>query len=131
MKKTIFREVLRIAMEKNTPELHPEWGRKHHFTFIIQNNKIIEYGVNRPGPPPPRGYNMEFGKIHSEIDAFRKAKGILDPNKPFEVVNLRLNKQNQLRMSKPCTCCSAFLQTLNCNSIYYSTDTGFKKAAIV
>jgi hypothetical protein len=128
MKRSIMRECIRIAEEKNTPELHPEWGNFHHFSFVIQSNKIVEYGVNRTGAPPiGLGYNPEFGKIHSETDAYRKARGILDPNIHFDIVNIRLNKKNMLRLSKPCKCCFGFLQSLNCKSIHFSTDTGFAK----
>lgn len=128
MKKTVMRECIRIAEEKNTPDLHPEWGNYHHFSFIVQNSKIIEYGVNRKGKPPVGlGYNMEFGKIHSETDAYRKARGILDLEASFDVLNIRLNKQNKFRISRPCSCCYGFLQSLNCKSIYFSTDVGFAK----
>ena len=70
---------------------------------------------------------IEFGKIHSETDAYKKARGILNPDTHFDMINIRLNKQNMLRLSKPCACCFGFLQSLNCKSIYFTTDTGFAK----
>jgi hypothetical protein len=128
MKKQIFRECLRIAREKNNPGSHPEWGFSHHFTFVIQRNKIIEYGTNMAGPPPPGyGYPREFGKIHSEVAAWRRAKGIIDPGYPIDIINIRLNKSNELRMSRPCHCCNNFLRTLDCRHVYYSTEHGFSK----
>jgi hypothetical protein len=100
-----------------------------HYTFIVQDNKIIEYGVNRPGEPPIHyGYHAFNGykpKIHSEIDAYKKAKGLLVPNKWFEIVNIRLNKQGKIRMSKPCFCCENILRELGCKKFYFSHNTGF------
>lgn len=128
MKQTILRECERLAKEKNTPELHDQWGNYHHFSFVVQSNKILAWGMNRAGKPPVKGgYNQAFGKIHSETDAYRKARGILDHDKPFEVVNIRLNKRNKLRISKPCKCCYNFLQQLNCKAVYFSTEVGFAK----
>jgi hypothetical protein len=131
MKKSLIRECVRIAREKNNPDTHPEWGNCHHFTFVIQRGKIVEYGMNRAGPPPVGlGYNTEFGKIHSEIDAMRKAKGILDPNSPVDIVNIRLNKQSELRLSKPCRCCAGFLELLDVRYVHFSTDIGFARLRI-
>lgn len=130
MKKTVLRECERIAVSKN--ELHPEWGvGYHHFSFIIQNNKIIEMGMNRAGPPLVEfGYNEKFGKIHAETDAYRKARGILDLSRTFEVVNIRLNKRGLLRLSKPCGCCYEFLFVMGCKAVFFSTEIGFAKMAL-
>lgn len=85
-------------------------------------------GYNRKGPPIEGfGYSKSFGKIHSENDVYRKAKGLLDPQKPFDIVNIRLNKSGDSRISKPCPCCSAFLETVGCRNVYFSTDDGFAK----
>lgn len=128
MKKQIFRDCVQIAREKNSPTLHPEWGNFHHYTFIIQRGKVIEYGMNRCGPPPlGYGYPREFGKIHSEVDAYKKAKGLLDSTYPFDIINIRLNKHDELRLSRPCRCCTNFLRSMECRNVYFSTDIGFAR----
>jgi hypothetical protein len=128
MKKRIIRQSVAMARSKNTPDLHPEWGNFHHFSFIIQKDKILEMGFNRNGPPLDGfGYNKDFGKIHSENDVYRKAKGIIDPQKPFDIINIRLNKRGELRLSKPCNCCMNFLEIVGCRNIYFSTNNGFAK----
>jgi tRNA(Arg) A34 adenosine deaminase TadA len=126
MKKQLLRDCLQRARIKN--EKHPRWGHMHHFTFVIQRAKILEYGVNRVGPAPVgRGYPREFSNIHSEVSAWRKASGLINPSYPIDIVNIRLNKQHVIRMSKPCDCCFGFLQALNCRAVYYTTDNGFSK----
>lgn len=126
MTNKILRECLRIALKKNTPELHPEWGHFHHFSFICQDGKIVEYGTNRSGESPIHGYTRR-AKIHSEVDAFMKAKGILDRNKPFQIINIRLNKQNELRDSHPCPCCDSFIKSMGANKIWFTTRTGWAR----
>jgi len=128
MRKRIIKQCVAMARAKNNPDSHPEYGSFHHFSFIIQNNKILEMGMNRKGPPLEGfGYSQDFGKIHSENDVYRKAKGIIDYQKPFDILNIRLNKNGSLRMSKPCSCCSAFLDVVGCRNIYFSTNDGFAK----
>jgi len=127
MRKRILKECLRIARSKCNPESHPEYYNYIHFSFIIQNNKIIEYGFNRPGPPLDGFGYPDFGKIHSENDAYRKARGILDSQKPFDIINIRLNKGGDLRVSKPCSCCHSFLKVVGCRNVYFSTECGFAK----
>lgn len=123
---------MQIAIEKNTPDSHPQWGHYHHISFIVQGNKILEYGFNRSGEPIPGfGYNKDFGKIHSETDAYRKAKGLLDTSKHFDVVNIRLNKASFFKLSKPCRCCYHFLSAVGCRNVYFSTEKGFKKMKVL
>ena len=125
MKNTILRECLRISRAHNTEELHSEWGCFHHFSFIIQGNKIIEWATNKAGDPLiTRGY-PKGSKRHSESEAFRKAKGLLDRQRPFQCVNIRLIKNNGIRISKPCECCYAFLQDEGCAEVYFTTDIGY------
>lgn len=128
MKKSLLKESLRIAREKNRPGNHPRWGTgKQHFTFIVQDNKLVEWGVNRDGDSLVHLGYEHFSDIHSETDAYRKAKGVLDKSKPFDVINIRLNNQNETRMSKPCKCCNNFLITLGVRHIWYTTRQGFQR----
>lgn len=124
MRKTILRDCLRIAREK-LPR-HPE-KRYLHYTFIVQDNKIIEWATNHSANPPIHlGYSSRLedrpAKTHSEFAAWKRAKGILQHNKPFQCVNIRLNRQSELRLSAPCECCFAFLKSLACTQCYYTTD---------
>ena len=128
VKKTILKECLRLAKEKNKKR---DDDLNRHFNFVIQENKILEIGQNRSKAPSQTlfGYPETSG-IHSENDAYRKAKGLLDPNKSFEVVNIRLNKQNEIKISKPCPCCYNLIRSVGAKVIYFSTDCGFAKISL-
>ena len=64
---------------------------------------------------------------HAEVDAYRKAKGILNHDDRFEIVNIRLNKNSDLRISKPCAFCHDFLKAVGCRIVHYSTNEGFER----
>lgn len=76
-----------------------------------------------------RFYN-DRSMIHSEAAAFKKVKGLLNRDKNFEVINIRLNKLNEYRVSKPCECCTNFLSIMGCNKVYYTTDEGFESVSL-
>lgn len=55
--------------------------------------------------------------IHSEMDAVIKL-GATDCS-GLSIVNTRINRNNELDMSKPCSGCLHMLRSLNFNNIYY------------
>lgn len=121
MKKTILTECIRISISKNNNAPYPA---KRHYTFIIQNNKIIEYGRNRIDRSYKELGFPETSNRHSEVDAWKRARGILKKNKKFEIVNIRLNRCGEIRDSKPCSCCYSYLLDLGCRRFYYSCSSG-------
>lgn len=124
MKTRILKNCLEIAFKNNNPTNHPQWECYKHYTFLIQNNKIISWGTNRAGSSfTYLGYEP-YQKIHSEVDCWKKSKGIMDKNISFEIVNIRLTKTGMIRDSSPCKCCFAFLKNLGCKRIWFSTDVG-------
>jgi hypothetical protein len=127
VKRTILRECLRIAKAK-LPR-HPQFAYYPHFSFIIQDNKLIEWATNTSHQPPIHlGYEARImdgkAKTHAEFNAYRRAKGILISGAPFECVNIRLNKQGEMKMSAPCSCCHAFLGELGCINCYFTNGDG-------
>jgi tRNA(Arg) A34 adenosine deaminase TadA len=128
MKRSILNECLRIARDKHGPA-HPSWDHKAvHYTFIVQDNKILEMGVNRPNTKPPLHYGYpSYADIHSEIDAWKKARGILG-DKKWEIVNIKLLKRlpNYPEAdAAPCNQCMDFLQMRGCKHFYFTTNTGW------
>jgi len=123
MKRKLLQECLTIAHKNNTPTKHPQWNCYKHFSFIIHRNKIVDWGTNRAGSPLTFGYEP-YSKIHSEVDAYFRAKGLMRKGELFEVVNIRLTKGFKLKSSSPCKCCWNFLRNLGCKRIWFTTDTG-------
>lgn len=133
MKKSLL-DVALYTARKKLP-LHPELGRFLHYSFVVQNNKIIEWATNAGKCEPPRHYGYHKAdityrpKYHAEIRAYRRAKGLLNGN-PFQIINIRLNKQGVLRLSKPCRCCFDLMTVLGCTKFYYSYKNGFETVSV-
>ncbi len=130
--KKIINECIKIAIQNNNPDNHPEYYSFKHFSFVVQNNRILACGFNKTGPPINGfGYlKPPYGKIHSENDVYKKAHLIINKRKPFSVVNIRLIKNNEIRISKPCKCCMSFLKVVGCKEVYFSTESGFARLVL-
>ena len=129
MKKGLLKEALAIARRKQPS--HPEKDRFCHYSFVVQGNQIVEYGWNHSGQPKiHHGYNRQNRgqgfkpKTHAESAAYYKAKGLLDKEEPFDIINVRLSKQGELRNSRPCSWCAEFLTALGCRYFYFSSFNG-------
>jgi hypothetical protein len=130
IKSKILEETLRISRLKNTEYLHPEYGNYHHFSFLIWKGKILTWATNKKDGCS----HIKFGylprcKVHSEFEAVRKAKFWVDLSEAA-IVNVRLNKLNETRLSAPCKSCKAFLKSQGIDTVYYSTNNGFEKLSI-
>ena len=117
----LIRDCVQIA--RRTLAHHPyTLSNKHHYSFIIVKGKIIEWATNYAGEPQIKfGYHPR-SSVHSEFMAYKRARGLLRPNEPFTVINMRFNRKGKLMNSKPCSCCCAFLKHQGCHSIWFSTD---------
>ena len=121
MKKSLLTLCYRIA--KSALKKHDKDTRYKHCTFVIQDNTLIEWGTNRCVDSPLPGY-ADYQALHSEVLAMKRAKGVLDHNKGFEVINIRFNKSGFLKISKPCDVCYGYLKWCGCDKIYYTTNKG-------
>jgi hypothetical protein len=125
MKKSLLIRCYRIAKKLNNIDKHPQFDCYKHFTAIIQNGKIIEIGLNHAGTPDIKFY-QPWQKVHAEYLAFKKAKGILNLNDSFDVVNIRLDKRGNLKISKPCKCCMNYITMFSKKPVffYFSNEIG-------
>lgn len=125
MKKSLIHHALKTAIAHI--ENHAQYKFYLHYTFIVQNNRIVEWGTNTSQEPKKHfGYHSRVAcpKMHAEIEAYKKAKGLLG-KKPFEAINIRLTRSGECRMSKPCKCCHSILRELGCSKFWYSSEIGF------
>ena len=116
------KKVTEICLDIALKNLHKHNEQFKHFSFVIQSNKIIDWSTNRTAEPLKHFGYADYTKIHSETDAYRKAKGIMDHTIPFDVVNIRLSKNGTIRGSCPCKSCFTYLKKLDCREIWFTTD---------
>lgn len=125
IKNTVIRECVSIA--KNHVHIHPEFRCFIHYSFIIQDNRIVEWGINRRHSPPKYMGYPSHSKLHSEVVAYKRAKGLLNKSKKFGIINLRFSRRGKLRNSYPCPCCCRFLNEIGCQDIMFSTNAGISR----
>jgi deoxycytidylate deaminase len=93
----------------------------------------MSIGINHPNKTHPR--NLKFGYrnkrnqpinniigIHSELAAVIKL-GRQDLN-DLDIVNTRIDRNDQLALAKPCVGCQDMLKQLGINRIFYSGNNG-------
>lgn len=130
IRKALLSSILQICQRERSS--HPQHDHFMHWTFLIRNNKIISKGVNRDCEPcrkygyhaaAPAGETRNFKpKWHSELDS---VKGCRDNLAGAVVVNVRLNKQGEQRLSMPCTACRNLLNVVNVSKVIFTTEFGW------
>lgn len=103
---------------------HDPDTRYKHFTFVIQDDVLIDWATNRCVDPFLIGYDSAYQTVHSEVLAYRRARGLLDKSKGFEMLNIRFNGQSELKCSKPCSTCLMYLKKTNLKKIFFSENNG-------
>jgi hypothetical protein len=109
---------------------HPQYEAFPHWTFFVRNNELLNVGLNRVMEPPKKfGYHARHEdpkfrpKIHSELDALRNFNRGLHN---LTVVNIRLNREGQTRLSIPCQPCrNLLINVLEVDRIYFTTEEGW------
>lgn len=133
MKKSLLDAALILAQESLPRHSNYHTGTFLHWAFIIQDNKIIGWSTNDFGEPPKGlGYKCKrdthlFSTRHAEYKALMKCKGIMNFQKNWEIINIRLNKQGDMRISKPCNRCYSLTKDWGCVKYYFTTEVGWAK----
>jgi hypothetical protein len=131
MNKKLLDEAVRIALEKLLK--HPEYLCYPHYSFLVQDNKILSMGMNNKNQVPllHYGYHTRVDhtvpKMHAEPVAWRRGRGLLNKMKSWELINIRLNRHYKLMASAPCSSCFNLLKSVGCTTFHYSSELGFVK----
>lgn len=100
--------------------------QKKHVSLVLHKNRIISIGRNYfKTHPEAHRLGYLYNEMHSELDAYRKIPYYLK-NKKLTLVNVRMNSNGELRMSKPCPVCSNWCVEIF-DRIYYTDNEGFKE----
>lgn len=113
--------------------------RCRHFSFILDRNRIISIGLNSLKTHPK---NLKYNYVnklkqnisnivgtHSELNAVIKL-GEEDCSK-LVLVNTRINRNNDLDYSAPCSGCSDMIKQLNFKNTYFTDSQGkFKEISV-
>jgi len=107
--------------------------RTFHFSFAWKRNKLLSIGINDPDKVSHKALKfarlfnnsrqIKYPYLHAEIDMISKLWGKCDLGS-IKVVVIRLNRSGDLQNSKPCANCSAVLNALGVENIWWSNSTG-------
>lgn len=128
----IFDKIKEIAFAFN-PDLFP--GRSLHLSFIVYKGRIISIGQNSKKTHPINLRNPKISKdgidisrlrgTCSELSAVTRLKNLTNiPTNKCSLVNIRINKINEMRNSCPCNSCFSLLSYHSFRDIYFSNDKG-------
>ncbi len=110
-------------------------SRSLHLSFIVYKGRIISIGQNSKKTHPINLKNKKINKDGVDISAFRgscsewsainKLKNLTNiPASKCQLINIRINKENEIRMSKPCNSCMGLLAFFNLKTVYFSNEKG-------
>lgn len=101
--------------------------RCRHFSFILDGNRILSIGINNSKTHP---YNLNFNYVnkqktrisdivgtHSEVSAVLKYG---KDCKNLTLVNTRINRNNEIDYSKPCSGCFDMIMSIGFKKVYYT-----------
>ena len=94
---------------------------KKHTSLIIRKGNIVSIGTNQSKTHPlAKKYGYRYNEVHSELDALLRYKG---PKTNLTLVNYRMNRFGDMRLSKPCSNCMLWCASIF-DKIYYTTSDG-------
>ena len=109
---------LKYAVEEANRSLH----KQKVGCIIFDKNRIVSRGYNHPQRAVkhllPKFQRWE-GSVHAEVAAIIGARTDL---KGRDMLVVRVNGKNQLRLAKPCVHCLLYLDYVGIRRVYYSID---------
>lgn len=94
---------------------------KKHVSLIIRKGRLLAMGTNAfKGHPMASKLGYRFGEQHSELNAFLKCSH----KDKLTLINIRFNKNEQMRMARPCALCLPWCSALF-DEIYYTCPDGY------
>jgi tRNA(Arg) A34 adenosine deaminase TadA len=99
-------------------------SRCFHVAFILKKKRILSIGWNKSATHPlTKKYNYQpFAKTHAELAAVIRLGEIDCSN--LDLAVLRINKNDKIDSSKPCSGCAHMIKQLNFRNVYYTSSDG-------
>lgn len=118
---------------------HPLYNEKKcflHYSFLIVDDRIHTWATNnRITPDKKWGYeklrrwdDAYVPGTHSELGVIQKCFNFLKHEVyKWSIINIRLNRKRELRLSAPCFVCRGWLKVLGCEKIIFSIENGWSE----
>ena len=122
MRQKLIKRAIQIA--QNLCPVNKEM-RASHIAFLIKSNKIEKIGINKRRTHPEiskHPYHEGHVGIHAELDCLLKIDK--EDLSSYKMLVLRIDRNENLTMSKPCSGCQSVLSQFNLKEIWYSDRNG-------
>ena len=94
-----------------------------HVAVIFQRNKILSIGQNSfKTHPVARKYGHRNSVLHAEVAAIIRHG--LDDCSGLNLAVLRVNRNNELAISKPCVHCQSIIDNVGFKKVFYTNEQG-------
>jgi hypothetical protein len=126
----ILKKALKLSYDRFEPN---NFQRRYHFTIAFDVNKPILICQNNPIKVNHKAYRIgqqfniktyqDFPYVHSEsylISKLLDRYNSIDTN--LSVVNVRINRQGIILLSKPCDNCQKILDAVGLKKVYWSIN---------
>jgi hypothetical protein len=126
----ILKKALKLSYDRFTPN---PFQRRYHFTIAFDVNKPILICQNNPIKINSKAYKIgkqfniqtyrDFPYVHSEsylISKLLDRYNTIDTN--LSIVNVRINRQGIILLSKPCENCQKILDAVGLKKVYWSMN---------
>lgn len=113
-------EIAYALVPNDRHETHTQF---FHVAAVFKKNQIYSIGTNgyKTHPMAAR-YGHHNSQVHAELAAIIKFG---DTNlKGYDLAVLRINRKNELAMSKPCRHCQKLLTDVDLKRIFYTRNDG-------
>lgn len=113
-----------------------DYGQRcNHFSFVYYKSRLISIARNSIKTHPINLYNPRYGLSGaditytkgscSELNAFIKIRNLTNiPFNKLTLINIRIDNNGRLALSRPCSSCFSLLRYLNPKEIFYSNFFG-------
>lgn len=106
-----------------------------HFAYAYRKNKLLAIGQNNPDKTHTQALKIanrfntdaSYPYLHAETDLISRIWGKHYIDSSLKIVLVRLNKNGELRNSKPCLKCQQILDALEIDKVFWSINNGFHK----
>lgn len=94
-----------------------------HVAAIFQRNKILSIGQNSfKTHPIAKKYGHRNSILHAEVAAIIR-HGLEDCS-GLNMAVLRINRKNDLTISKPCPCCQSIITNVGFKKVFFTNQKG-------
>lgn len=127
----ILKKALKLSYDRFEPN---PFQRRYHFTIAFDGNKPVLICQNNPIKINHKAYRIgqqfnirtyqDFPYVHSEsylISKLLDRYNSIDTN--LSIVNVRINRQGRILLSKPCENCQKILDAVGLRKVYWTTGS--------